>query len=307
MNLRLSIVALLLACVGLFGCGGVSHSTTPSQPAPPVPAADHVFLVVLENHGFSQVIGNPAMPYLNSLAGAHRVAIDYIADAHPSRGYYFLLTSGKLATLDDSFDGVISDDNLVRALASAGKSWKAYIEALPSTGYTGPDAGTYLKHHNPFAFFNDVVGAPAQAANMVPFSQFSADLSAGSLANFVYLLPDSRNDAHDCPDGAASCDDATKLAAADKWLSQNIDPLIKSPNFGNSVLVITFDEAQPSDLTDGGGQVAAVLVGPHVKPGFRSSAMFQHQSTLRLILDALKVSDLPGAAGAAPSMGDFFQ
>ena len=218
-----------------------------------------------------------------------------------------MLTTGKLETLDDTFDGVINDDNLVRALTAGGKSWKAYIEALPSTGYTGPDTGTYMKHHNPFAFFNDVVGAPAQAANMVPFSQFSADLSAGTLANFVYLLPDSRNDAHDCPDGAASCDDTAKLAAADKWLSANLDPLIKSPNFGNSVLIITFDEAQLSDLTDGGGQVPAVLVGPHVRPGFRSSAMFQHQSTLRLILDALKVSDLPGAAGAAPSMGDFFQ
>jgi hypothetical protein len=303
---RIHVAFTLFFCLGLFGCGGVSHNST-VPPAPAVPAADHVFLVVLENHGFSQVIGNPAMPYLNSLATAHALAGNYFADAHPSLPNYFMLTAGNLEVPDDSFTGVITDNNLVRALTAGGKSWKAYLENLPSTGYTGPDAGAYLKHHNPFAYFNDVVGVPSQAANMVRFSQFSADLAAGSLANFVYILPDSQHDAHDCPGGAANCDDNAMLAATDNWLRANIDPLIKSPNFGNSVLVITFDEAQPTDIANGGGQVATVLVGPHIRPGFRSNTMFQHQSTLRLILEALKVSDMPGAAGSAPSMGEFFQ
>lgn len=305
---RSSLVSwVLCVCFALFGCGGVSHNTPSATPAPPVPAADHVFLVVLENHGFGQVIDNPAMPYLNSLANAHGLATTYFADAHPSIPNYFMLTTGNLETFDDSFTGTIADDNIVRALSGAGKTWKAYIESLPSTGYTGPDVGTYLQRHNPFSFFSDVTGSPAQAANMVAFSQFAADLTAGNLANFVYILPNSQDDAHDCPGGATNCNDNQKLAAADNWLKANIDPLIKSPNFGNSLLVITFDEAQQSDITNGGGQVATVLVGPHVKPGFRSTTMFQHQSTLRLILDALKVTDLPGASAVAPSMGEFFQ
>jgi acid phosphatase len=268
---------------------------------------DHVFLVVLENHGFGEVIGNPAMPYLNSLANADALATAYFADAHPSIPNYFMMTTGNIETFDDSFTGVITDDNLVRALTGAGKTWKAYIENLPSTGYTGPDVGTYLKHHNPFSYFNDVVTSPAQAANMVPFSQFSADLASGNLASFVYLLPDSVNDAHDCPGGAPTCDDNAKLAAADNWLRSNVDPLLKSPRFGNSVLIITFDEAQTTDLTNGGGQVATVLAGPHVRPGFRSNTTFQHQSTLRLVLDALRVADMPGASSGAPSLGGFFQ
>ena len=78
---------------------------------------------------------------------------------------------------------------------------------------------------------------------MVPFSQFSSDLAAGSLANFVYLMPDSQNDAHDCPGGAPACTDDQKLAAADHWLQTNINPLLSSPKFGNSVLIITFDES----------------------------------------------------------------
>jgi len=304
MNRPLTVLLLSFACLLQFGCGGVSHTLTP---APPAPGTDHVFLVVLENHGFGEVIGNPAMPYLNSLANSNALATSYFANAHPSIGNYFMLTTGKLETLDDSFTGVISDDNLVRALAGAGKTWKAYIQSLPSTGYIGPDVGTYLKHHNPFSYFSDVQSSPAAMANMVSFSQFPADLAAGSLANFVFLLPDSQNDAHDCPGGTPTCDDNAKLAAADNWLRANIDPLIKSPGFGNSVLIVTFDEAQQTDFTNGGGQVATVLVGPHVRPGFRSNTMFQHQSTLRLILDSLKVSDMPGASSGAQSMGGFFQ
>jgi acid phosphatase len=263
--------------------------------------------VVLENHSFGQVIGNPVAPYLNGLATAHSLAADYFADAHPSIPNYFMLTTGNLETFDDSFSGTITDDNIVRALNAAGKSWKVYAESIPSVGYTGPNAGTYLRRHNPFSYLSDVTNSSTQAANMVPFSQLSADLAAGPLANFVYIAPNSQNDAHDCPGGGTSCTDDQKLAAADAWLKANIDPLITSPKFGNSVLVITFDESVDTDVTNGGGQVMTVLVGPHVKTGFRSSTMYQHQSLLRLALQLLKVSDMPGASAIAPSMGEFFQ
>jgi acid phosphatase len=295
-------LAATLLCAG---CGGVSRVTT--NPPPPVATADHVFLVVLENHSFGQVIGNPAMPYLNGLATAHSLAADYFANAHPSIPNYFMLTTGNLETFDDSFAGTITDDNIVRALTGAGKTWKAYIESIPSVGYTGPNAGTYLKRHNPFAYLSDVTKSPAQAANMVSFSQLSSDLNAGPLPNFVYILPNSQDDAHDCPGGGTSCTDDQELAAADAWLKANIDPVINSPKFGNSVLIITFDESVATDFTNGGGQVATVLVGPHVKTGFRSSTMYQHQSLLRTALQLLNVNDMPGASAVANSMGEFFQ
>jgi acid phosphatase len=296
-------LAATLICAG---CGGVASKVT-TNPPPTSATADHVFLVVLENHSFGQVIGNPAMPYLNGLATAHSLAADYFANAHPSIPNYFMLTTGNLETFDDNFPGTISDDNIVRALTGAGKTWKAYIESIPSVGYTGPSAGTYLKRHNPFAYLSDVAGSPAQAAHMVPFPQLSADLNAGSLPNFVYIAPNSQDDAHDCPGGGSSCTDDQELAAADAWLKANIDPVINNPKFGNSVLIITFDESVATDFTNGGGQVATVLVGPHVKTGFRSSTTYQHQSLLRTALQLLSVSDMPGASAIAPSMGEFFQ
>jgi acid phosphatase len=296
-------IAAILICAG---CGGVASRVT-SNPPPVAATADHVFLVVLENHSFGQVIGNPAMPYLNGLATAHSLAAAYFANAHPSIPNYFMLTTGNLETFDDNFTGTVGDNNIVRALTGAGKTWKAYVESIPSVGYTGPNAGTYLKRHNPFAYLTDVTGSSTQAANMVPFPQLSADLNAGSLPSFVYIVPNSQDDAHDCPGGGSSCTDDQKLAAADAWLKANIDPIINSPKFGNSVLFITFDESVDTDLSGGGGQVMTVLLGPHVKTGFRSSTMYQHQSLLRTALQLLNVSDMPGASAVAASMGEFFQ
>jgi acid phosphatase len=296
---------LLFTGLSLFGCGGSSPRPAPGPP--PVVAADHVFIVVLENHGFDQVIGSPSMPYLNSLATQHALATGYFANAHPSIPNYFMLATGNIETLDDNFTGIISDNNIVRSLTNSGKTWKAYIEGLPSSGYTGPSTGLYLKRHNPFAYLSDVTGSSTQAANMVPFSQLSADLAGGAPANFVYILPNSEDDGHDCPGGAPTCTDAQVLTAVDNWLMTNIDPVIHSPNFGNSLLVITWDESVGSDFVNGGGHIATVLVGPHTKSGFRSATTFQHQSLLRLALDSLRVSSLPGASAGAPSMGDFLQ
>jgi len=299
------------SALALTGCGGGSLSSNFSGGGPGsgnnLPTPDHVIVVVLENHSFSQVIGSPSMPYVNSLANAHSLATNYFGDVHPSIGNYFMLTTGQLESVDDNFTGTVTDDNIVRALNGAGKSWKAYMESIPSAGYLGGNSGTYLKHHDPFSYFSDVVSNSAQAANIVPFTQIQADMAANTLPNFAFIAPNSVDDAHDCPGQASTCLDSAKLVTADTWLKTNIDPLINSPAFANSVFIITWDEGDLTDLTNVGGQVATVLVGTHVKAGFRSTTFYQHQNTLRLVLDLLKVGDRPGAAAVAGSMNEFFQ
>lgn len=309
-RLRFCVCAVWLLFI--TGCGGGALSNSGGGGGGTIPAADHVFVVVLENHSFSQVIGNPAMPYFNSLATQNSLATNYFANIHPSIGNYFMLTTGQIVTVDDNFSGVASDDNLVRAFAGAGKTWKAYMGSIPSTGYLGGDVGSYLKHHDPFAYFTDVAGSDGQtptmqAANIVPFSQLSADMAANTLPNFGFIAPNTLHDAHACPGGGLICPDSELLTAADNWLKTNIDPLIHSPAFANSVLIITFDEGRDTDLANVGGQVATVLVGSHVKTGFRSTTFYQHQSTLRLVLDLLKVGDRPGLSATAASMNEFFQ
>src|SRR5579864_7071512 len=131
----------LFLCLLTTACGGgVGGGVKP-------PSSSHFFLVVEENHTYSEVIGNSAMPYLNGLASKFGLATQYYADAHPSIGNYFILTTGQIETIDDGFTGTITDDNIVRELVKANKTWRSYEEGLPGVGYLGGDAYPYLKHH----------------------------------------------------------------------------------------------------------------------------------------------------------------
>jgi acid phosphatase len=309
---------MVLAAV--VGCGGGGSSMTNlvggsggtgGSPPPGTFVPDHIFLVVLENHAFSQVMGSSSMPYLNSLANAHSLATNYFADTHPSIDNYFILTAGKKEANDnDSFTGTVTDDNVARALVGAGKTWKAYMESIPSAGYLGGDVYPYFRHHNPFSYFSDVnsaSGPTTQAANIVPFTQLATDVSAGMAPSFGFIVPNAENDAHDCPGGGSLCLDSAKLSTADTWLKTNIDPLINNPALANSVFIITWDESVDIDVIHGGGQVATVFVGAHVKPAFKSTVFYQHENLLRTVLDLLQVSDHPGNSATAGSMGDMFQ
>src|SRR3954447_4840769 len=300
------IVAVVALLIALTSCGGSGSSVSTTGGAGNVPALNNIVLVVLENEDFSSIIGNANMPFLNGLANSNSLATQYFANTHPSIGNYFMLTTGATVTNDDSFSGTVSADNIARELTNAGKSWRVYAENLPSTGYTGGDVYPYLKHHNPFAYFTDVVGTP-QAQNIVSFSQFNSDVVSAGLPSFALVVPNAQNDMHDCPSGFATCTLADKAANTDAWLQNNIGPMINSTSFqNNGLLVITFDESA-GDNTNGGGRVATILIGAHVKQQFSSTTTYQHQSVLRLALQALGVGTLPGASANAPSMGEFFQ
>ncbi|HWR37634.1 MAG TPA: alkaline phosphatase family protein [Clostridia bacterium] len=262
-----------------------------------VPSAGHVFVVVLENHGYTSVIGNSSMPYLNSLARRYGLATQYYANAHPSLTNYFVMTTGRTITFNDSFSSKVTADNIVRRLLISGKTWKAYAEGLPYAGYTGGDRTGYVKHHNPFAYFVDVVNSRSERLNMVPFSRFATDRRNNALPRYSFVIPNNCHNAHDC-----------SLGTADAWLKKNFAPLLSTSSFQkDGLLIIVFDEANFGDRTHGGGRVAFVAVGPKVKSNYRSSTFFQHQSLLRTTMSALGMRNFIGASITAPSMKGFFK
>ena len=292
-------LSFLGAIVGLavlqLACG--SHGLGLQTPIPvSQPTFSHVVVVVEENHSYSDVIGSSAMPYLNSLASQYGLATQYFANGHPSMPNYLMLTTGQMETFDDNFSGTISDDNVVRELVNAGKSWKAYEESIPSAGYLGGDVAPYVRRHNPFSYLSDVQNDPSQGTNIVPFSQFASDLSSNTLPQFSFISPDVNDDAHN-----------GTLAAADSWLQSNLAPLLASSTFQNSgLLIITFDESEVTDLDHGGGHVATVVISSKSKMKYQSQTEYQHQSTLRLVLAASGVDKFPGLAGTASDMTEFF-
>ena len=280
-------------------CGGSTYTyvtvTVSGGTAPGVPASSHVFIVMEENHSYSNVIGNSAMPYLNSLASKYGLATQYYANTHPSIGNYFMLSTGAIITNDDNFCGTISNDNVVRHLITAGKTWKSYAESLPYVGYTGCGSGAYVKRHNPLAYLSDVANSSAKY-DLVPFTQFPKDLANSALPQYSFIVPNLANDGHD-----------GTLQQADAWLKNNIAPLVANPTFQkDGLLIIVFDEGFSSDTANGGGHVAAIAIGPHVKKGHKSTSFYQHQNTLRTLMQALGLSSFPGAASSANPMSDMF-
>src|SRR6266853_2268855 len=275
-----------------------------TPPAPPLTALfGHVFLVVEENHNYGDVVGSSSMPYLNGLMNQFGLATEYFANTHPSIGNYFMLTTGQILTNDDSqtpSSFPVSENNVVRELLTAGKTWKGYGEGLPSVGYTGGDWSFkgcigYVRHF-PLAYMTDVQNSATQKLNLVPFTQFATDLANGTLPNYSFVTPDGCNDLHD---GSA--------AQADSWLQTNIAPLLTNSQFTtDGLLIIVFDESG-SDHTNGGGRVEWMVAGPKVKPAYQSTTPYQHQSTLRMMLETQGItSGFAGAAASAPDMAEFF-
>lgn len=272
-----------------------------------VPRSNHVVIVVEENHSFQQVIGNSNMPFLNGLASQYSLATQYFANAHPSIGNYFMLTTGQIITNNDNDVATVTADNIVRHLLAAGRTWKGYAESLPSAGYLGSDRFPYTRHHFPLSYFSDVVNSRVQRLNLVPFTQFPRDLGNNQLPNYSMIIPNQQDNGHNCPAGTSQCSEDQVLRAMDGWLKNHIGPLLNNSEFRqDGLLIIVFDEGTASDKAHGGGHIATVLAGPRVRRGFKSNRFYQHQNVLRTVLDALGASHQLGKAAGAEAMSDMY-
>ena len=159
----------------------------------------HVFVIMMENTGFDTLIGNPNAPFINAAAAQYGLANNYFGVTHPSQPNYIAATSGSLNGVLDDNDTTIDVPNIVDQLESHGKTWKAYMESMPSPCFVGDSGSLYRQKHNPFIYFDNIRNNPARCANIVPFSQFDADLQANALPDYVWITPNMCNDIHDCP------------------------------------------------------------------------------------------------------------
>src|SRR5579883_1162732 len=77
--------ALLLLCSTLaVRCLFAAEGAVPKG----VPHLDHVFVIMMENHGYAQILNNPNAPFINQLAKSANSATNYFAVGHPSLTNY---------------------------------------------------------------------------------------------------------------------------------------------------------------------------------------------------------------------------
>ncbi|MDQ3811819.1 MAG: alkaline phosphatase family protein, partial [Chloroflexota bacterium] len=151
---------MVLATAMLAACGALPGAAPPPTPVPPPP---HVFVIVMENHGPAQILGNPEAPYLNELASTYAVADEYFAVSHPSLPNYLALVGGDtFGVTSNCTDCVVDGPNLADALLAHGKTWKSYQEDLPSPCFLGASSDNYVLRHNPFLYFQSIRDDPAR-------------------------------------------------------------------------------------------------------------------------------------------------
>jgi hypothetical protein len=92
---------------------------------------------------------------------------------------------------------------------------------------------------------------------------------------------------------------SSSVAAGDAFLKAFVPLIEGSPAFEDSVLFITWDEAQGSDVQGGGGHVATIVASPNMPPGSRFEGTATHYSMLRTIELAWGMPLLGAAATAS--------
>jgi len=83
----------------------IAHSAWAQEGPVPlgIPKLDHVFVIMMENHGFSQIINNPNAPFINQYVKDANLATNYFAVAHPSLTNHLEIVGGSnFGVLTDS-------------------------------------------------------------------------------------------------------------------------------------------------------------------------------------------------------------
>ena len=131
----------------LAGVATAAVAATAFAKEGPVPVGmhhlDHVFLIMMENHGYAEVINNPYMPFTNELAAKAGLATNYFAVGHPSLTNYLEVVGGSnFGVLNDhspDWHNMSCQTNLSTGQPSLDES--SYPNICPIQG-SGKDAAT---------------------------------------------------------------------------------------------------------------------------------------------------------------------
>jgi hypothetical protein len=265
-------------------------------PVPLVPDFKHIIVVVFENKEFGTVVNNPQMPFFNQLAKSFTLLTQFYAETHPSLPNYLAMIGGDTFGVTFDCTSCIEDGStLPDLIEAAGLTWKTYQEDMPSPCFAGAESGNYAMKHNPFVYFKPIrLDATRCNRSIVPLTQLSFDLAAGTLPNFVFITPNLCNDAHDC-----------SVNIADVWLKGLMNQLLPPLDAEGKpyLIVLTWDEGQGNHSccglpSEAGGRIATILVSPQVKNGYEDATPYTHYSLLKTISEAWNLTYLGHAADA---------
>ena len=285
---------------------GTTTTTTSSATAAWKPTK--VFLILLENHNWSDIKGSASAPYINGLLakGAHAEQYFNPPGNHPSEPNYLWLEAGTNFGVTDDNDPSLNSQtttaHLVTQLEAAGHTWKSYQEDISGTDCPLTSVNNYAPKHNPMVFFQDVTSdnSPTAArciAHVRPYTELAADLTADTVADYNFLTPNLCNDMHN---SCAPLNDNIKQG--DTWLSTEVPKILASAAYSaGAVIFITWDESELGDFP-----IGMIALSSGVKAGYSNTIKYTHSSTLRTVQSIFGLSPFLGDAANATDLADFF-
>ena len=117
--------AIALALLAILGGLFVAHETRPWF--------DRAYLIVLENNGDAQIVGNTTdAPYLNHLIAGYGLATDWQAPGRPSYPNYLALVTGSTLGVTDDTPRDFGDPTLFDQLEAKGAPGTSTRRAIPA-------------------------------------------------------------------------------------------------------------------------------------------------------------------------------
>jgi phospholipase C len=270
-----------------------------------------VFIILMENHDWSQIKDSPSAPYINNtLLPMSSYAEQYYnpPGIHPSLPNYLWLEAGdNFGIFNDGLPAVnhlSTTSHLVTLLENAGLSWKSYQEDITGTICPLTNFMRYAPKHNPMVYFDDVTDTNDFFSqhcidHVRPYTELATDLANSTVANYNFITPNLCNDMHDtCPPINNS------IRQGDLWLSTEVPRILNSAAYQNrGALFITWDEGQRGS----DGPIGMILLSPFGQGnGYSNSIYYTHGSLLRTVQEIFNILPLLGDAADETDVSDLF-
>jgi len=153
--MKFAAVALALLAGTSLGTAFADEGPSPHGVGP----LNHVFYIMMENHGYAEVLGNPDMPWLNTVEIPNaNLATNYFAVAHPSQTNYLEAIGGSnFGILNDNTSN-FGSTTCVSTLTPAGATDES--SAGKGTPLNCPIAGTGVDTATPLIDYSNETSGP---------------------------------------------------------------------------------------------------------------------------------------------------
>lgn len=250
-------LSITLTATGFAGLSPQVHATASKSRKTVIPHFRHVFVIVMENHSYHDLMNENDVPYLHHLARQYGLATEYYGVTNPSVGDRVALLSGTTSGTELPHSGStgLTQQNIIDQLSAHHLSWGAFYQHSRLSTSANPTY-RYQEGHSTYLRFQDIANSPGRISHFHPLRGLSTALASNNVPNFVWLSPNSMSNMEGGyrspgqftfqgagPGGATSADSSLERGGNNflkTWIPRITGS--KAWHHGHNAIFIAFDE-----------------------------------------------------------------